>query len=51
MVGENRLGKLLPQMLTERELLTQSPDTGRGRVAKDGKFECGPTSLSLGKPR
>jgi len=73
MVGENRLGNVVLQMPTEKELLTQRSlrsESGAGgdfglwildfelaeeiahaKAAKDGKFECGPTSLSLGKPR
>jgi len=44
MMGENRLRKLVPQMLLNWEFT-------HAKVAKVGKFECGPTSLSLGKPR
>jgi hypothetical protein len=44
MAQKNRLGRLVPQMLLNWEIT-------HAKVAKVGKFECGPTSLSLGKPR
>ena len=44
MVGENRLGNVVLQMLLNWGFI-------HAKDAKVGKFECGPTSLSLGKPR